>query len=183
MYNFAINMKECRFLYILPVIVFMQFVVTAFSQDADRGYLAKVGDSVPDIALVFDDGSNSMLYDISAKIVVLQFTASWCSVCRKEMPHLETEVWQEFKDRGVMLIGVDLDEPLEKVKAFKKQMNITYPMALDPGGKIFQLFAREGAGVTRNVVIDMKTKKIIFLTRLYNTEEFNKMIEKIKAGL
>ena len=51
------------------------------------------------------------------------------------------------------------------------------------GGKIFHFFAKEGAGVTRNVVIDMKTKKIIFLTRLYNTVEFNKMIEKIETSL
>lgn len=82
-----------------------------------------------------------------------------------------------------MLIGVDLDEPVEKVRGFKKQMKITYPVALDPGGEIFQLFARKGAGVTRNVVIDMNTKKIIFLTRLYNIEEFGKMIEKIESSL
>ncbi len=84
---------------------------------------------------------------------------------------------------GLMLIGVDYDEPLEKVKAFKEQMKVTYPMALDPEGKIFGIFANEGSGVTRNVVISMKTKKIIFLTRLYNTVEFSKMIKKIETSL
>ena len=177
------NMKNNRLINLISTCFLILFFFTACARKPDRGYIVKVGDSVPDIEFQFDDSTSAFLYSLDAKIVVLQFTASWCSVCRKEMPHLETEVWQEFKDRGVMLIGVDLDEPLEKVKGFKKQMKITYPMALDLGGKIFQLFAREGAGVTRNVVIDMISKKIIFLTRLYNTEEFNMMIEKIKAGL
>jgi len=183
MYIFAINMKKFRLIYVLTVIVFTQFCFTAHTQETDRGYIIKAGDSVPDIEFQFDDSTSSFLYALDAKIVILQFTASWCSVCRKEMPHLESEVWQQFKDRGVMLIGVDLDEPVEKVRGFKKQMKITYPVALDPGGEIFQLFARKGAGVTRNVVIDMNTKKIIFLTRLYNIEEFGKMIEKIESSL
>ncbi len=84
---------------------------------------------------------------------------------------------------GLMLIGVDYDESLDKVEAFKEQMKTTYPMALDPGGEIFQMFANEGSGVTRNVVIDMKTKRIIFLTRLFDKKEFDEMIQKIRLGL
>ena len=163
------------------VFTLLQFAV--LSQDAINGYHSKVGDSVSDIRFLLTDGYDLSLYSLDSKIVVLQFTASWCSVCRKEMPHLETEVWQEFKDMGLMLIGVDYDEPLEKVEAFKEQMKVTYPMALDPGGKIFQMFANEGSGVTRNVVIDMKTKRIIFLTRLFDKKEFDEMIQKIRLGL
>ena len=176
-------MKRKKFYKFVVGAAFFLFGFSSFGQDPDRGYIANVGDSVPDINFHFVDGENISLYSLKAKVVVLQFTASWCSVCRKEMPHLEAEVWQKFKNRGMMLIGVDLDEPAEKVSSFKKQMKITYPMALDPGGEIFQLFARQGAGVTRNVVIDMETKKIIFLTRLYNVVEFNKMIEKIEDSL
>ena len=56
-------------------------------------------------------------------------------VCRKEMPHLEKDVWQEFKDNDLILIGVDRDEPLETVIQFQKDMGTTYPIALDPGQK------------------------------------------------
>ncbi|HYQ58850.1 MAG TPA: redoxin family protein, partial [Draconibacterium sp.] len=77
-----------------------------------------------------------------------------------------------------VLIGVDMDEPLDKVKDFKETMEITYPLALDPGGDIFYTFAAEGAGVTRNVIIN-KTGKIVYMTRLFEEEEFNEMVEVI----
>jgi peroxiredoxin len=155
----------------------------AFSQTKDdRGYLAKVGDKVPDIVLHLTDGTTTSLKQLRGKVVVLQFTASWCSVCRKEMPHLESEIWQPFKKKDFVLIGVDYDEPLAKVKAFKKEMKVTYPFALDPGAKIFHHFAEKGAGVTRNVVINPEGK-IVFLTRLYDIKEFNAMKAKIASML
>ena len=156
---------------------------TSFAQaKGDRGYHVNVGDTVPDIVLHLTDGTTTSLQQLRGKVVVLQFTASWCSVCRKEMPHLESEIWQNFKNRNFVLIGVDYDEPLAKVKAFKKVMKVTYPFALDPGAKIFTKFAKKGAGVTRNVVINPEGE-IVFLTRLYDTTEFNAMKKKIASLL
>ncbi len=144
----------------------------------DRGYIVKVGDPCPDFSLTMIDGKSLSLNNIKGKVVVLQFTASWCSVCRKEMPHLETEVWQRFKDEDFILIGVDRDEPLDVVKKFADEMKVTYPMALDPGAEIFGLFADKKAGVTRNIVLD-QNGKIVFLTRLFEEKEFNQMIDVI----
>ena len=151
-------------------------------QSADNGFFVEIGDTVADVELKFTDGTITSLEQLRGKVVVLQFTASWCSVCRKEMPHLENEVWQRFKQDSFILIGVDYDEPLEKVIAFKKQMKTTYPMALDPDGDIFGRFAHKKSGVTRNVVID-KNGQIAFLTRLYERKEFETMIEKIEKLL
>jgi len=147
--------------------------------DNDRGYIVKVGDQAPDdFELVLHNGEKTSLKQLRGKVVILQFTASWCGVCRKEMPQLETEVWKAYQNKNVVLIGVDRDEPLEKVQKFSKDMQITYPLALDPGADIFGRFANKKAGVTRNVVID-KTGKIVFLTRLYDTNEFNQMVKVI----
>ena len=115
---------------------------------------------------------------LKGKVVLLQFTASWCSVCIKEMPHLENEIWEVYKDKGLVFIGVDRDEPLKKVQEFKKKLKITYPLALDPGADIFARFAHKEAGVTRNVLID-KNGTIIYLTRLYDEKEFNGLKKKI----
>tara|TARA_B110000014_G_C19897613_1_gene464380 strand:- start:443 stop:739 length:297 start_codon:yes stop_codon:yes gene_type:complete len=98
------------------------------------------------------------------------------------MPHLEKDVWQAFKDEGVVIIGVDRDEPLETVLNFQKEIGTTYPLALDPDANIFGLFADKNAGVTRNVVID-QNGKIVFLTRLFEEKEYQKMLEKIKSLL
>ena len=61
-------------------------------------------------------------------------------------------------------------------------MAVTYPLALDPGADIFGLFAVKEAGVTRNVIID-RSGKIIFLTRLFDKEEFDRMKKVIFAEL
>lgn len=148
----------------------------------DRGYIVKVGDVVPDITLEYLDGTRTNLSALRGKIVLLQFTASWCSVCRKEMPHLEKEIWQANKNKGLVFAGIDLKEPEEIVKQFAKTMNISYPLTLDVAGKKFYRFAAEGAGVTRNILID-KEGKIVYLTRLYDEAEFNGLKEKVKEML
>ena len=155
------------------------FILSAFLFAGDRGYIVEVGDMAPDFEMEFTDGQKTKLSELRGQIVILQFTASWCSVCRLEMPHLEKDVWQKYKDQNVLLIGVDRDEPLETVIAFQKKIGTTYPLALDPGANIFGLFAKKKAGVTRNVVID-KTGKIIFLTRLFEEEEYQEMLSVLK---
>ena len=61
-------------------------------------------------------------------------------------------------------------------------MKISYPLGLDPGGAIFNLFAEKNAGVTRNVIID-KNGKIVYMTRLYKEEEFKEMVNVIETLL
>jgi len=148
----------------------------------ERGYLVSIGENAPDFTMDYTSGERVTLSQLKGQVVVLQFTASWCSVCRKEMPHLEKDVWKAFKDKGVVLIGVDRDEPLETVLQFQKEIGTTYPLALDPGAEIFGLFADKNSGVTRNVVIDQQGK-IVFLTRLFEEKEYNQMIEVIKSLL
>ena len=165
-------------------LIIVSFVVAAFTMcslekpDKDRGYIVKIGDMSPEFTMQLTNGKTVSINELRGKVVVLQFTASWCSVCRKEMPHLQKEVWLPNQDKDFILIGVDYDEPLEKVIAFQKKMETTYPMALDPNGDIFAKFSHKKSGVTRNVVIDQEGK-IVFLTRLYEREEFEAMKEKI----
>jgi len=148
----------------------------------ENGYLVKTGDKAPDFTINEAGGKSYKLSDLKGKIVMLQFTASWCSVCRTEMPFIEKEIWQEKKSEGLVVLGIDRDEPLDKVLKFKKDIAVTYPLVLDPGADIFGLFAQKEAGVTRNVIID-RTGKIIFLTRLFEKEEFEQMKKVIFTAL
>ena len=126
-----------------------------------------------------EDGRTVTLSDFRGKVVMLQFTASWCGVCRKEMPFIEKDIWQKHKsDPDFMLMGIDRDEPLNKVIAFGKSTGVTYPLGLDPGADIFAKYALRQAGITRNVLID-KEGRIVMLTRLYNPEEFSALVKKI----
>ena len=152
------------------------------SKEISRGYCVKVGDEAPKIDLELLDGQLLTNENLRGKVVVIQFTASWCSVCIKEMPHLEKEMWQRFKNDDFMLIGVDLKEELNVVKEFIQSTEVTYPFTIDKDGSFFESFTNPGAGVTRNIIID-KTGKISFLTRLFDPKEFQEMIEHIEMLL
>ncbi|MDR1779182.1 MAG: TlpA family protein disulfide reductase [Tannerella sp.] len=154
--------------------------VTADNAEGDeRGYIVKVGDTAPDFAMKAITGETVRLSDLRGKVVMLQFTASWCVVCRKEMPFIESDIWLKHKSNPKFaLYGIDRDEPQDKVEGFVKETGVTYPMGLDPGADIFALYADRKAGITRNVIID-PTGKIVMLTRLYDTEEFASMCRKI----
>lgn len=167
------------------VFLFALLSSTSFGQEKrvyNDGYLVKIGDIAPDFTISEAGGKTYRLSDLKGKVVMLQFTASWCSVCRTEMPFIEKEIWQEKKDAGLVVIGIDRDEPVEKVLQFKKDIKVTYPLALDPGAEIFGMFAQKQAGVTRNIIIG-RSGKILFLTRLYKEEEFNQMKKIIFAEL
>ena len=153
---------------------------SSMDQTENRGFIVNVGDTMPDFVLNDLDGQVHTNESLLGKVYVLQFTASWCGVCRAEMPHLEAEVWQEFRDRDFMLLGVDLDEPRDKVAQFTEQMGVSYPMCPDSEGVVFYSIAAPKSGVTRNVVVDQEGR-IAMLTRLFDKEEFARMVETINA--
>ena len=149
----------------------------------DRGYIVKVGEQAPDFTIELTNGEKISLSSLKGKVVMLQFTASWCGVCIKEMPYIEKDIWNKHKNnKDFVLIGIDRDEPLDTVLAFAKKTGVTYPLGLDPNGDIFALFADRKAGITRNVIIN-KDGKIVMLTRLFNEEEFSEMCKEIDSLL
>ena len=149
----------------------------------DPKHKVKIGDMAPDFTIQFLDGTKQKLSEHRGKVIMLQFTASWCSVCRKEMPFIEKEIYSVLKSNdNFLLIGIDLKEDKATIEKFKKATGITYPLVLDTDGKIFELYAEAEAGVTRNVIID-KDGKVAFLTRLYDREEFEAMKSKINELL
>ena len=156
----------------------------AMSAQADStGCIVRIGEIAPDFTITLTDGKQVTLSSLRGKVVMLQFTASWCGVCRKEMPFIEKDIWLKHKDNAdFALIGIDRDEPLEKVLAFAKSTGVTYPLGLDPGADIFAKYALRDAGITRNVLID-REGKIVKLTRLYNEEEFASLVQQINEML
>ena len=106
----------------LILFIALIFSIAACAQSTDnRGYLVKVGDKAPDFSMKLTDGKTVKLSDMKGKVVMLQFTASWCGVCRKEMPFIEKDIWQKHKaNPNFALLAIDRDEPLETVLKFVK---------------------------------------------------------------
>ncbi|MGC9151024.1 MAG: TlpA family protein disulfide reductase [Microbacter sp.] len=144
-----------------------------------HGFKVKIGDMAPAFIMTLTDGQTVPLWSLRGKVVMLQFTASWCGVCREEMPMIEKKIWQKYKNNPhFALFAIDRDEPLQVAKYFILSTGITYPMSLDQGAEHFQLYAQKDAGVTRNVLID-PNGQIVFLTRLYNPHQFQALVNKI----
>lgn len=143
----------------------------------ERGYIVKLGDVAPDFtAVAAGSGDTISLSEFRGeRVVMLQFTASWCGVCRREMPDIERQIWQRHKNNPhFALVGIDRDEPDSTVVKFAAKTGVTYPIVLDPAGNIFCRYAHQNAGITRNVIVDTDGR-IVMMTRLYDEEEFNRM--------
>ena len=160
-------------------LLLLVFPLTFVPQNEEnRGYRVKVGDPVPPLTLQMINGEIWTNKDFIDKTVVIQFTGSWCSVCKKEMPELESRVWQNYKEKDFLLIGIDIKDTRDRMISFIEKTGVTYPVAWDPEAEIFDIFTLKGAGVTRNIVIN-KRGEIVFLTRLFEEKEFQAMIDKI----
>ena len=149
----------------------------------ENEYIVKVGDVAPDFTLPMTDGSTFTLSEQRGKVVMLQFTAGWCGVCRKEMPHIESDIWQPNKDnKDFVLVGIDREEALEDILPFIQEVGTTYPIAMDTNADVFAQYALRESGITRNVLID-RDGRIVMLTRLFKEDEFAALVEKINAML
>ncbi len=149
----------------------------------ENEYIVKVGDVAPDFTLPMTDGSTFTLSEQCGKVVMLQFTAGWCGVCRKEMPHIESDIWQPNKDnKDFVLVGIDREEALEDIIPFIQEVGTTYPIAMDTNADVFAQYALRESGITRNVLID-RDGRIVMLTRLFKEDEFAALVEKINGML
>ncbi len=111
-------------------------------------------------------GRDWTLSDLRGKVVVVNFWATWCPPCRKEMPDLES-LYLRFKGQGLVVLAIS-DEDGDKVSGFLSERNVTYPILLDPGRKVNDLYRVEGIpktfiynrdGKLVAQSIDMRTQK------------------------
>ena len=97
------------------------------------------GNAAPELELALLDGGTFRLSDQRGKVVVLNFWASWCPPCRKEMPAFE-KVWREFEEQGVVFVGVAVSDTEEDAREFADKTDITYPLGLDTTGGVLRAY-------------------------------------------
>jgi len=88
---------------------------------------------IPDLAFVDLEGHAGHLRDYRGKIVLVNFWASWCPPCRKEMPDL-VRISNEYASKGVVVLGVVMDVgSLDGVRRFLDEIEVTYPIVVPQG--------------------------------------------------
>jgi len=121
-----------------------------------EGSKIKKGQPAPDFTLKDLDGKAVKLSDLRGKkIVMLDFWATWCNICKREMPVLE-RVYKEYKDRGVEFFGITLDDE-DKIKQIRKilaEKGVTYPILIDQDQKVATEVYQLSGPIPYKVVID-----------------------------
>jgi len=101
-------------------------------------------------------GREWTLSQLRGKVVLVNFWATWCPPCRKEMPDLDA-LYNEFRARGLVILAIS-DEDTAKVQPFIAEHKYTYPILLDPGDKVNKLMAVEG--IPKSFVYDREGKLV-----------------------
>jgi peroxiredoxin len=122
-------------------------------------------------------GKEWHLKDLRGKVVLVNFWATWCPPCRKEMPDLEA-LYEKYKDQGLIILAIS-DEEAAKVSPFIAERKISYPVMLDPGRKVNELFQVEG--IPKSFVYDRDGKMVAQSIDMRTRSQFQEMLA--QAGL
>lgn len=119
--------------------------------EATNGLFAKPAqekkESAPAFTLLLLDGKTFDLGAYKGKPVLINFFASWCLPCREEMPVLEKTV-QEYQPKGVVFLGIAIDDTEAKMKDFVERYGVTFPVGLDKTAAIQKSFGLYGIPTT-----------------------------------
>ena len=130
-----------------------------------------------DFTLTDLQGHSWHLADLRGKVVLVNFWATWCPPCRKEMPDLEA-LYDKFKDQGFVVLAIS-DEDSAKVTPFIAERKIGYPILLDPGRKVNDAFIVEG--IPKSFVYDRDGKLVAQSIDMRTKTQFLGMLA--QAGL
>lgn len=130
-----------------------------------------------DFTLADLSGKEWKLSDFRGKVVLVNFWATWCPPCRKEMPDLDS-LYAQFQPKGFVVLAIS-DEQMDKVAPFLKAHPVAYPILLDPGRKVNELFSVEG--IPKSFVYDRDGKLVATAIDMRTKHQFLAMLA--KAGL
>ncbi len=145
-------MKPHRILPVLFAFVFALLAAVPAHASAEGSNLGKAVTGLEQ-SLTFQ-GQSPVL---AGKPMILEFWATWCPPCRKSIPHLN-EVYNKYKDRGLVVVGVTNEKP-EVIAEFVKKTPMHYTVAYDVGGKLSASFGIKG--IPHAMLVD-RTGKIVW---------------------
>ena len=135
----------------------LQFFWAAPAAASLEGSKLKKGQPAPDFTLKDTDGKTWKLSDLKGKkIVMIDFWATWCNICKREMPILQ-KVYLEYKGKGVEFFGIALDD-VEKTKQIRKillEKGVTYPVLIDQDQKVATETYQLSGPIPYKVIVDL----------------------------
>ena len=139
----------------------------------------EAGEAPPEINLADMSGKKISLAALKGKVVVVDFWASWCAPCKEEMPVLES-LYKRFKDSGLMIVGVSVDNELANAKKFLTGVKVSFPIVHDGGHVVADKF--KPPRMPTSYVID-KTGKVRFVHAGFRKEDAKELQDQVVSLL
>ena len=136
----------------------------------------EAGDVPPNFQLETLDGQTKQLQDFKGKKVFVNFWATWCPPCRKEMPHMQ-EIQDKYDDVEIVAVNaLNSETSVDKVREFVEERDLTFPILLDESGEVTLRYQAMSLPVTYFV----NSEGIIQLPKQVGPMTYEEMEEKIK---
>lgn len=159
------------------LIAFFFFILSTSIFAQDEFTTVKEGDKAPDFTYEIEPGKTQNLSDLEGKVVWINFFATWCGPCRRELPHLQKDVYDKYiENDDFVLIILGREHSWEEVNKFKAEQDFSMPFYPDPKREIFAMFAQQN--IPRNFIID-KEGKVALSSVGFNEEDFEKIKSKV----
>ena len=157
---------------------------TVFGQVAnepDKATLLLKDQTIPSFKFEISKGKTVSISDYKGKIVLINFFATWCGPCRRELPLVQEQIWNKHKDNPKFaMLTFGREHAWDEVLKFGKDLNFSFPLLPDVKRKVFGLFASEG--IPRSFLID-ETGKIIYLSQGFDEVHFTELKNLIDSKL
>lgn len=127
-----------------------------------------------------ENGSEKKLSDYKGKVILLNFWATWCPPCKKELPSL-SEISKELKDKDFKMIGVSVDDNQEVLNAYLKTNTLPYTIVFEPNqlvGKYMAVTGQQQNVVPQTYIIDKKGKVVETILGARSKQDFLDIIKK-----
>jgi peroxiredoxin len=135
------------------------------------------GAPAPSFQLDSMAGKKLNLSDLRGKVVLLNFWASWCGPCRKEMPILE-QMYRQYQSKGVTLVGVNVEPSSDDAVKWLKSTPVTFPILFDRDSSVSKLYQVQG--MPNTVIVDRKGK-VRYIHRGYKPGEESDYLDQIRS--
>ena len=150
-----------------------------FSTSVTYAASEKLSGKAANFTLKSRSGKNIKLSELRGEVVMLNFWASWCGQCRKEMPLLE-KIHKKYKKLGFTLLGVNVEQDTRAAKRYLKDVKVSFPILFDPANKTSKLYNVSAMPTT--ILIDRNGNKR-FLHKGYKAGYENNYKKEIKKLL
>ena len=143
--------------------------------------IVKVGEMMPSFSIVSDNGTKINSAELKGKVVLINFFATWCPPCQKELASVQQTLWPKYKDNNkfVMLV-IGREHSDKELATYNEKKGFTFPLYPDKSRAIFGAFAK--SLIPRSYLIG-KDGKVIYAGKGYTDKEFAELLEKIETAL